>query len=396
MVNKFEDLFSIATGVLGLLVIIIMLFSYKSNVLVNFYLVLVFLLVSMRLLHSGLKDYEDLIIMNINNAHLGPLYIFGIPSLYLYFKTLYKDSRSFSAQSLIHYIFPILILILNVLQATVEAFRNELLNLIKIAGILIYLFSYTAMTAVLVYKNSVSKKANVQLGPDLQHHVLIKRWTLFLCSIAFIVSLKLVFAAYSELYNPAETVITGYSYSFINSTLWLLTFAVVLFNPEILHGYPRLKSRINNHPVIPVTVSPVWNEIAPAIHNLQDAKLTDSINIKTKKYVTEIDQYVLTQHPFRSQKYAIKDLANDLNMPVSHVSYIFKYYCSMPFMEYKNYARINDSLALIAAGFLEGKTLEALSQKVGFSSYNPFYLAFKKHAGQAPKDYLVTKEGALE
>jgi len=36
MVNKFEDLFSIATGVIGLLVIIIMLFSYKSNVLVNF------------------------------------------------------------------------------------------------------------------------------------------------------------------------------------------------------------------------------------------------------------------------------------------------------------------------------------------------------------------------
>jgi AraC-like DNA-binding protein len=282
-----------------------------------------------------------------------------------------------------------------VLQATVEAFRNELLNLIKIAGILIYLLSYTAATAVLVYKNVVSKKANVQLGPDLQHHILIKRWTLFLCSIAFIVSLKLVFAACSELYNPAETVITGYSYSFINSTLWLLTFAVVLFNPEILHGYPRLKSRINNHTVMPVTVSPVWNEIAPAIHNLQDAKLTDSINTKTKKYLTEIDQYVLTQHPFRSQKYAIKDLANNLNMPVSHVSYIFKYYCSMPFMEYKNYARINDSLALIAAGFLEGKTLEALSQKVGFSSYNPFYLAFKKHAGQAPKDYLVTKEGAL-
>jgi hypothetical protein len=82
MVNKFEDLFSIATGVLGLLVIIIMLFSYKSNVLVNFYLVIVFLLVSMRLLHSGLEDYEDLIIMNIHYEYLNPFYIFGIPSLY--------------------------------------------------------------------------------------------------------------------------------------------------------------------------------------------------------------------------------------------------------------------------------------------------------------------------
>jgi|GEM_PF-6541035 len=178
----------------------------------------------MRLLHSGLKDYEDLIVMNINNAHLGSLYISGIPSLYLYFKTRYKDSRSFSAQSLIHYIFPILILILSVLQATVEAFKNQLLNLIEIAGIVMYLLSYTVMMLVLVYKNSVSKKANVQLGPDLQHHVLIKRWTLFLCSIVFVLSLKLVFAAYSELYNPAETVITGYNYSFINSCLHLVQY----------------------------------------------------------------------------------------------------------------------------------------------------------------------------
>jgi hypothetical protein len=85
-----------------------------------------------------------------------------------------------------------------------------------------YLLSYAAMIAVLVYKNSVSKKANVQLGPDLQHHTLIKTWALFLCSIIFILFLKIVFAVCSELHNPAKTGITGYSYSFINSGLHLV------------------------------------------------------------------------------------------------------------------------------------------------------------------------------
>jgi YesN/AraC family two-component response regulator len=51
-------------------------------------------------------------------------------------------------------------------------------------------------------------------------------------------------------------------------------------------------------------------------------------------------------------------------------------------------ARIQDAVALIDEGFLQTNTLEALSEKVGFNTYNSFYIGFKEFTGKAPQNYV--------
>ena len=54
----------------------------------------------------------------------------------------------------------------------------------------------------------------------------------------------------------------------------------------------------------------------------------------------------------------------------------------------KNYYKIQDSIKLINDKFLESKTLDSLAYKVGFKSYNTFFVYFKKETNFPPKEYI--------
>ncbi len=56
------------------------------------------------------------------------------------------------------------------------------------------------------------------------------------------------------------------------------------------------------------------------------------------------------------------------------------------------YSRIEDSIHLMEAGYLKTNTLESLAYKTGFSSYNPFFSAFKKVTSFSPQDYIKSKK----
>jgi AraC-like DNA-binding protein len=83
----------------------------------------------------------------------------------------------------------------------------------------------------------------------------------------------------------------------------------------------------------------------------------------------------------------MEDIASALNLPVSHIQYIFKFHCRESFSDYKKIVRINDATRLLEQGYLKDKTIESLSEKVGFSSYITFYLAFKSITGMTTQDY---------
>jgi len=368
-----------------------MLFSYKSNVLVNAYLILFFSITSTRLIHKGLLGFNNFILSTDYIKYLTPFFLIGIPSVYLYFKSLFEDVKYFKKDSLIHYIAAVGIIVVAVFKSKSLFFIQESFIFVKIICVLIYILSYTIMSATLVYQNVIKKKTDKMHGPDVQHHILIKKWSLFLSTICIVLSFKLLFAIYTELYSTADTIVRGYKYQSVPNLLLLITFCVILFNPEILHGYPTLNDRLLNTVKDKVNKNLMWEDSNIVINNQQDSKLETTIIHKKDDYLIEMEQFIITNHPFRNSKYSIKDLANDLKVPVSHLSYIFKYYCTMSFAEYKNYSRIKDAEILMKSHYLDDKTLESLSQKVGFTSYNPFFTAFKKHTSQNPKDYFSQK-----
>ena len=56
--------------------------------------------------------------------------------------------------------------------------------------------------------------------------------------------------------------------------------------------------------------------------------------------------------------------------------------------DFINGYRIEHAKTLIQNGEAKMLTLEALSEQCGFNNRNSFTIAFKKHAGQTPSDFI--------
>jgi AraC-like DNA-binding protein len=81
-------------------------------------------------------------------------------------------------------------------------------------------------------------------------------------------------------------------------------------------------------------------------------------------------------------------MAAALNIPISHINFIFKYHCNESFSDYKKIVRINDATKLLENGYLYKHKVETLAAFVGFTSYNTFSIAFKSITGVTTQEYL--------
>ncbi len=393
MLDQIQFLVPLTAGILGLVCIFVLFFSYKSNIFVNFYFVIFIFIVCFRHLDIGLEGLFKSLNKSTYQSYFTAISLIGVPSLYLYFKSLYKDIKSFNVFSLLHFLFPIFNFLWCVVEMHIIDFNFYYLNYLQIVFVLMFLIYYAFKITKLVYKKIIIKDVNTISVPDLKHHNLIKKWSFLLYGVLLILGSRLLFAIYTEITSDVEIFVRGYVYYWPSSILWIITFVTILINPEILYGKPKFNKIFSNVSEDGLTQPLIWDVPKTKINDLQYSELDSRIYSKKEEYLFRINTYVKEHNPFRDSKYKIKDLAKDLKVPVSHLSYIFKYHCSLPFVEYRNYARINDAKNLIDNDFLEDKTIEALSLKVGFTSYNPFYVSFKKHIGKSPKDYLLSKIG---
>ena len=80
----------------------------------------------------------------------------------------------------------------------------------------------------------------------------------------------------------------------------------------------------------------------------------------------------------------MNDLGKALKIPNSHISYLFKYHNKVNFVAYRNYCKIQDAQTLIKEKYLRTNTIESLSKKIGYISYNTFFVAYKKQCGISP------------
>jgi len=161
---------------------------------------------------------------------------------------------------------------------------------------------------------------------------------------------------------------------------------MIITSPEVLNGYINQISRERE-----LTSSVISNWHWKSIHqisNAQDFQLSQKINTELDAYFQQIDQFIKHEHFFRQSGLSINDLALKLKMPKSHLSFIFKYHSTISFSDFKKFNRIQDAIALINEGYLKTNTFDSLSKKVGFSTYNTFYIAFKEVTNKAPQEYV--------
>jgi AraC-like DNA-binding protein len=223
-----------------------------------------------------------------------------------------------------------------------------------------------------------------------KHSSLIKKWTLFLFIILIINSIKL-FVTLFLLDDHHHGFIVGDRFQWIGAIVWILTFFKVLISPELLYGYPLFDTieEIKETKKSNLTLDTDWIvEFNNEQKNIQDSKLQEKMDKNIANYIFEIEEISAKFELFKDPKFSINDLAIKLNIPNSHLNYLFKYHSKISFSDYKKKIRIYRSISLIESNYLKTNTMDSLAKEVGFASYNPFFTSFKSITGTSPQKYM--------
>ncbi|MBO9572356.1 MAG: helix-turn-helix transcriptional regulator [Chitinophagaceae bacterium] len=96
-----------------------------------------------------------------------------------------------------------------------------------------------------------------------------------------------------------------------------------------------------------------------------------------------------TKQPFLQKGYHMKDMAEDLNIPIYQLSAFINQVMGVRFTDYMNKFRIIYCEELLRKSDENEKVnFQYLADKCGFNNRNSFASAFKKFTGKSPSIYL--------
>ena len=370
------------TGILGFVLLIIILNQYKSNKIFNIYFALLVLLVSIRYTFIGIKNLTKDVFINETYRKTDLLFIVTVPIIYLYFKNLVKSQSKFVIADLFHFITPILF-ILEIKYKIIEIVFGIKRDFGLLNIFILMLIFYNFLTFLLLKNNVWNKKGSLEIM--VNQNLLIKRWSVYVYFCMNLMMLRLFISLYLEM--KSNSVISGQNFVWAGALVWIILFIKLLTSRNILYGYAFLNNEIGNLGNKIKTSHWKFNE-NKKITNIQDIQLNLKINAIVKQYLNEIDLAIEKNNYFRDATFSLNDLAVKLNIPKSHLTFIYKYHSKISFSDFKKISRINDAVNLIDNDYLKTNTFDSLSKFVGFSSYNPFFTSFKDVIGKAPQEYV--------
>ena len=380
-----ENLIVAFSGLMGFLTILIILVRYQTNRITNIYLVIIFSIVSTRMLLIGAFNLENNDFITSLLDKYNNLLIVVIPCSYLYFLNLVKDRKMMDLDNVKHFIIPLLFNGIDFVldKKYIDIMRSDFYYYTFFT---LYTITYLTLNFNLLNKNIWNRKGDI--GIVVKQNQLIKKWSVFLFSMFVINAIRIIIVLYWEINNDNYSF--GASFLWISGVFWLVLYFKIIISPEILYGFTYLNTAINEKKKGDKTTISFWNTNSNiVIANIQDKQLKAKIKDSISNYMELVDQFSFHTKYYRSMGFSITDLSNKLNIPKSHLHYIFKYHSKISFSEYKKIVRIHDSLALISEGYLTTNTFDSLAKEVGFKSYNTFFVCFKDFTGVTPHEYLI-------
>lgn len=354
----------------------------KEHSLINKYLIIIFAFQALRFMFYGISQaYPDLNIKWFTNF-LDVLLVIFMPCFYLYFQNIIFENK-FKVGNLLHFVTPTLLVAIFTLKIIASS-ENEFLirKIFLFTGVLFYLV-YAYLGFKLLYQNVWCRKS--EINAIQKQNALIKNWSIFLyASFIIIATVRLLTGFFIN-----KHFINNIQYLWITALIWVSIFVKIILTPEILYGYNFLNKTIDlsTNKVILNSVWKIDGTVIP-ITSEKDIKLEEKIKSQLLKYLNKIEDLSFHTHTFRNSELTLDDIANTLNIPISHINFIFKYHCNESFTDYKKIVRIHDATKLLESGYLNNHKVETLSSEVGFSSYNTFNLAFKTIIGVTTQEYV--------
>ena len=382
MTEFIENLTLIWVGGIGLFIISLMLFSSISNKMVNIYLVITFVLCSVRNIILGTFDVFDSG-LTFNSKILNPIFLAAVPCLFLYFKSLVEDYRNFRKKDLIHFIIPAFILILNITQDYLSLLNYWIIEDIRFLVILGFLIFYS-IASYRVLNGNLWKQNETDFFND-KHFFLMKNWTRFVFIISSLMYLRIIYSICVE--KIVNEPLQAAKFSLWAVIPWLLIYGRILITPEILYGCPKLKSRSIKRVKNLKINNLIWIYDLNTLSNSLDENEYPKTQRIVLSYILDLENYIFENHPFRNKNFSSHDLADILKIPDSHLHFIFKYYSVISFKEFQESSRVNDAKQLLDKGNIDISDLNDLSVKVGFSELSDFVSSFLKFTGYSPAEY---------
>ncbi len=380
------NLLTLMTGIVGLITTAIAVFRYKANPLINKYLIVLLSVLSVRFLLRGFSVYLNKIPVEIfTSANVFMVILMGACT-HLYFKDLVY-SKKWRAKDAIYLIVPFVVVMLHTFNVHQRYLYAPTIRMVYVTLLIVCVTTYNFLSYRLLRNTIWSKKSE---APFLTKQTkAVRSWTLNLYAAIVMLGWMIILVFITNGFNYNSN---GNSYQItIAALFWMLFFIKLLATPELLYGYDFMKVKIEAYKEAEVVLNLVWiMEPAQGITNQKDLKISDSVATNLNNYIHQIESLSFHTLTFRNPLITVEDFAKKLHLPKVHLLYVFKYHCTMTFVEYKKMVRIHDAVKLLETDFLKNNTMESLAMKVGFSSYKPFYSSFKAITGITPQEYSKT------
>jgi AraC-like DNA-binding protein len=391
---------------LGLFFSAILLTYNKGYKTANLYLGLfLFFLNYLTLYHYLIifNDSQDILAVLLCIPIRGSAYLVG-PLAYLYVKSIIQDNVQFNKYDALHFIMFGIIFIGSLPYNLTSWFvkyqaANDIINHswnslnypdinkfissrvnYALKGIHIFLYLIGIWTIIIKYE---VKKST--LGKRVKQQKIINHWLIF-----FAVIVTCLFVIISIKFVTYLGVEDKYTLQFEGKILFAIVFmgclvlilGLILF-PQILYGMPVEKLRLEDD-----------NKIEPKALLSSEAE-NDSFH---EDYIDEIR--LLLENWKKGNKFlnidsSIYKLAEEINLPIHHVTYFFNQINNEKYIDWRNRLRVEYAISLIDNQKNFDKTIVVLGKECGFRSYATFIHCFKQVTGKLPKEYIKESKQKL-
>lgn len=357
----------------GFLCVFSVLLLLISNTALTFkanpYFIIILIIVGVQRFANALHSL-NITPENFSILNKVPIIVFYFVPIYFLFFNRQIDKSYSIKNELLHFIFPSLLLLINIWYLNFKLFG------------LVYLIYSTAYFAIftLKLKNFLLKKKSSIF--DEVEGSKIKSWLLLMYvtssfTLFFTFSLVLIDLNYEMLLKQL------YIYT---SLLWFFTLLYMYANPVIIFGEKYFVKNIQENSYKEFEI---WKTNPIKSIQAKDQKLYSSISSKIGTTILNIKSLQKNISIISTNTLTTKVIAQELQIPKSHVDLIFKYYCLYSVKEYSNLIKIEYALELIKNGYLSKYTIESLGEKCMFNSRFTFYQNFKKYVGVSVNEFYA-------
>lgn len=312
------------------------------------------------------------------------LFMWNLVFLMQYIRSMLGLKKELIKSFLIPFLIPLFLFLINIIFLSDDTYK-VLARGLNFPIIAIFILYYLLNISRLVYKFFWTKPLKHLKFENIKF---VKLWIIELLVFSFIAAFALIGMFLYELITQKDFVYATFPY--VKSVIHLIMLIQVFLHPEILYGPQRVPLPVLDADQ-PHAIKLVFNWLSSPkeIKNKLDLELSEKFNSRINEIIRKLESKAATQLIVRLPEINSSTLAEKLNIPRTYLHYFFKYHSDITFVNYRSKIRVFHAITKMEEDFLSKNTMDALAKECGFSSYNPFYAAFKMEMGAGPSEILA-------